>query len=390
MAALKPDPKSGSRPRSEQGRLARWWAAVRGPGLVGVLSRGASASLLIFVGGALAALLAQLLLARVLGAEGYGVYAFCLSLLALATMGARLGMDTGLVRFVASYRGSGQWAELLGLVRFADRLVGAMGLLLGLVGAGIIWFGGDRLGTDLRRTLLVACAVLPALALLGLRSAVMQGFRRVAIGRLPELLVRPLLIAGSAFAIHRGSGGLSPAMAMGLNCLSTLLALVAGTLLLRRVWPRPSGSRTRERIFRRREWLRVSLPLLLVTGMRRLLAETDILLVGLLMGTTMAGIYAVASRLSNFIAFGHNAGNVISAPLIAELHAKGERRRLQRMVTLATWGSTLSAAASALLLILLGGPVLRLFGAEFTVALPVLAVLCVGQMVNAMTGPVGT
>ncbi len=378
--------KSDLKSDLKRGSLARLWAAVRGPGLVGVLSRGAGAGLLTFVGGVLAATLAHLILARILGADGYGVYAYSLSLLVLATMASRLGMDTGLVRFVAAYRVGDHRAEMTGVLGYADRLVATVSLVLGLAGAGAVWMVGDRFGDELRRTLLVACAVLPLVALLGLRTGAMQGLRRVAIGRVPELLVRPLLIAGSAFAFHRWAGTLSPSLVMGFNWLSTLLALAAGSLLVR--WALPAGTVT-QGISKRREWLRVSLPLLLVTGMRRLLIETDILLVGILLGTTTAGIYAVASRLSRLIAFGHNAGNMISAPLIAELHSKGEMARLQRMVTLATWGSILSAAAAALVLTALGGWVLRLFGDEFSLGLPVLAVLCLGQVVNAATGPVG-
>ncbi len=389
MAGLEPSGKLDGAPHSRSALLARLWGAARGPGLVGVLSRGAGAGLLTFIAGVLAAMLAQLVLARILGVDGFGVYAYSLSLLALASMVARLGMDTGLVRFAAAYRVGHRWAELRGLLRFADRWVATVGVGLGLAGAGATWLIGDRLDPELRHTLLIACALVPVVALLGLRTGAMQGLRRVAVGRVPELLVRPLFVAVLAFAFHRWVGALTPSMAMVGNFASTLLAVVAGSLLVRWAWPAPPQATTVEPIFHGRQWLRVSLPLLLVTGMRRLLTETDILLVGAMLGTTTAGIYAVASRLSRLIAFGHNAGNMISAPLIAELHSQGEMARLQRMVTLATWGSTLSAAAAALALTALGGWVLRLFGAEFAVGLPILAVLCLGQVVNAATGPVG-
>jgi O-antigen/teichoic acid export membrane protein len=165
------------------------------------------------------------------------------------------------------------------------------------------------------------------------------------------------------------------------------LCVGVGHALLARHLPAPA--RAAEPEVQGREWMRVSLPLLLVSGMRLLLGQADILLVGVLIGTTEAGIYTAASRLSHLITFGQNAANGIVAPMISELHSQGEKAKLQRLVTLSSWASTAFALAAAALLVLGGKLLLSLFGKDFVGSWTVLAILAAGQVVNAASGPVG-
>jgi O-antigen/teichoic acid export membrane protein len=213
----------------------------------------------------------------------------------------------------------------------------------------------------------------------------------------PESIVRPpLIVAMTVLTVWLGgrlgwvpAGDYCAPMAMVGDVAATGLSVLLAGALLRRVVEAWGGSLRGATVQERRSWLRVSLPLLLVAGMRRLLNQTDILLVGALVGTTAAGVYAAASRLSRLITFGHNAGNQIAAPMISELHQQGDHRRLQRLVTLASWGSTLAAGACAAVLVFGGNLLLGLFDPSFRSGYWILLVLAIGQVVNAVTGPVG-
>jgi O-antigen/teichoic acid export membrane protein len=191
-------------------------------------------------------------------------------------------------------------------------------------------------------------------------------------------------LAGLAHAL---TSGLTAPAAMAVYLAASAGSVAAAGRLLGRELPAEVA--TAERQERRREWLTVSAPLFLVAEMRFLLHQTDVLLVGALLGTTQAGIYAAAARLSRLVSYGLQASNAIAAPLISELHTAGDRRGLQRVVTLASWGSTLSSLAFGAVLVAGGGVLLRLFGEEFASGLKVLAILALGQLVNAVTGPVG-
>jgi O-antigen/teichoic acid export membrane protein len=122
---------------------------------------------------------------------------------------------------------------------------------------------------------------------------------------------------------------------------------------------------------------------------RALLSRSDLLMLGMLADTTSVGIYAVASRVTDLVAFALTAINVIFAPNIAALHARGDHAALQAMVTTTAWWAALSALVIGLPLFVLAGTVLSLFGDAFTSGTVVLRILLVGQIVNVAAGSVG-
>ena len=368
-------------------RLAGWVGEARGPGLAAVLGRGALGNLLVSGAGSLLLVATQAVLARLLGVGEYGIYAYALTVAQVLAVPAVLGLDTAAVRYAASYRVEERWGLLRGFFRFAERTALGAAVAVGLAAAAVVWAIGGALSPRLAPTLWVAFAALPAMAVVAVRCGALQGQRRVVLARLPDHVLRPLALAGSAALAWSLAGGLRAGEAMALYlAASVVAAAVAGWLLGREL---PATARAEPREARRREWLRVSAPLFLVAQMRFLLHQTDVLLVGALVGTTEAGIYAAASRLARLVSFGLLAGNSIAAPLISELHTKGDRPGLQRVVTLASWGATVSSLVFAAVLVAGGGFLLRAFGREFAAGATVLAILALGQLVNAATGPVG-
>jgi O-antigen/teichoic acid export membrane protein len=347
-------------------------------------------------GGSVLTLISQMALTRLLQPRGYGLYVYAGAVVTLLSLGGSLGLETALVRFVAAYRVDRDWRRLRGLLAFADRAALAASCALAAVAALVTTALRGRLEPGLAATLWISCALVPLMSLMALRGGALQGLRRIALARLPEAIIRPPAIVAftllwiwltGRFGFAGGSA--SAPLAMAADVAATALAVVVGSLLLRRSLAGSGGALLGARVMEARSWLRVSLPLLLVSGMRRLLNQTDILLVGALVGTTPAGLYAAASRLSRLITFGHNAGNQIAAPMIAELHRKGELHRLQRLVSLSAWGSTLSAGAFAAAIAAAGKLLLGLFDPSFRTGYAILLVLAAGQVVNAVTGPVG-
>ena len=81
------------------------------------LIQGAFGSLFLRVFQTAIGLLLAIVLARVLGVEGYGIYAFCMTVVNLITVPAMLGGQTFLIREVASYRTKGELNYLLGLLK---------------------------------------------------------------------------------------------------------------------------------------------------------------------------------------------------------------------------------------------------------------------------------
>ena len=383
------EPEAAGGNASDRPWRTLWKAGLKGGSLTSVLARGASGSLAVTLLGSALAVGLEVLLARLLGADSFGAYRYTLAWVTLAVLGSRLGLETALVRFVASYRVAGRWGALRGLLAWSDRVTLAVATGGGLLGAVTVAVLGDRLRPELAACLWIGCALLPVLALLGLRQATLQGLRRVALAQVPELILRPLILALVVTALFL-LGGRQPVASTA--ALGAALGATAGAVALagrfrRRSLPPVVATAKPER--HRREWLGVSLPLLLVAGMRRVMHQTDILLIGVFLGTTAAGVYAVATRLARLVALGLKAVNSITAPLISELHSRQESGKLQSMITLAAWGASLACLPACAVLILGRRQILGLFGEAFEGAAGPLVILALGQLINAWTGPVG-
>jgi O-antigen/teichoic acid export membrane protein len=138
----------------------------------------------------------------------------------------------------------------------------------------------------------------------------------------------------------------------------------------------PSAVRTATPRYERREWWKVANSFMLTSVAQIILSQnSDIVLIGSMLGTTEAALYGVCAQLTFFIGFGALAVGVIAAPMIAELYGKGDHATLRRMVSTVAWVNTLATIPGLVLLIVFGKLLLSGFGSGFVEAYPVLMVL---------------
>jgi O-antigen/teichoic acid export membrane protein len=221
--------------------------------------------------------------------------------------------------------------------------------------------------------------------LLCVQSATLRGLKRVVASLVPTETVRPLLVAAGAgmLLVLAGKRPGAPA-ALAINLAATLAALALTATALRHALPAEVHHQPAQ--YRPREWLRVALPVALVSGFSLVLSNIDIVMVGFLLETRQAGIYAPASRLASLLSFGLMAVATIATPMMGELHAQGRRRELQRLLTLGARAALAFALPISLVLAIGGRFLLRLFGTDFTEAYPSLLILVVAQLASSLTG----
>ena len=355
-------------------------------GLRAELVRGSVGSLVFKVVQRLLLLATAVLLARLLGAGGYGVYAYALSLVTLLAVPAKLGLPTLLVREVATHQLSGSWGLVRGVIRRTNQAVTVLSLsLAALVGAGA-WLMGGRLAPEHLATLRWAILLIPVVALGNLRGAALQGLRLVVQGQLPERLVRPgLFVLALLLAVGVGAD-MSPSSAMALHVGAAVIAFLVGSWLLRRALP--LEIRTASPAFADRLWLASTPPLALLAGAQVIHKQTDILMLGVFAGAEDIGVYRVVVTGSLLVGFVLQGLTTVLAPYAARFHAAGDTEHLQRMVS---WSVRLTFAAAlpiAAVLVFFGEPVLGfVFGSDFVGGYRALAVLSLGQLLSIGAGP---
>lgn len=362
---------------------------ARTSSVMGVFLRGAITALSIGVLTRFISFPLNIILARAMGSAEFGVYSYVSNWAFLAGLVALVGFGSSVKRYVAAYAATDQLELLAGVLRRSREiaLVASVAMGMGVLLAVLAFH--DQMSRSLAFTFAVAGVGLPLTTLQALQVANLVALKRFAPSQVLQGLAPPILlgVAAGALWLIRGET-IRSYEAYVMFVLAAGVLLLAGQYFIRGALPR--SPRTAQREYRTREWLRVSLPMLLVDGIRELMNRSDIILIGLLLGTTEAGIYVIALNLARFTSFGLRAATTASLPLIAELHALGRRDELQRVFAAACWTATLSSAAIAAALVLLGGPLLGLFGPEFQAGATVMGILIVGRVADAMSGPNGS
>ena len=350
-----------------------------------VLARGAIWSFALTGGGMGLGFLTQVLLARTVGSEQYGTYVYVLGWTNVAGLICTLELSGAAVRYVSAYRAGGQWSLLRGFLRRSHQLVIVSAIVVAAVAMLVTTLRSSSL-TIGRATIVAACVLLPISALLQLKAGALQGLKRVVAAQGPSLVLRPVLFgAGLLLAWRVAGASLGATAAVWCQVVATGVALLASTWYLRRSLPREA--RVAQPSYDLRDWIRTSVDFIGISLSQLLLsAQSDLLIVGTLIGTAQAGLYGAASQFGILVSFGATAVVFIAQPMIADLYARNRRAELQRLVTQIVLLAFAASFPVFLVVALFGHFLLGLYGSQFTAAYPVLVVLSTAQLVSATVG----
>lgn len=331
------------------------------------------------------AFLAQLVLARRLGAEGLGAYALALAMLNALLVFSRMGFDISSLRIASLLHDDDDRAGLHGFLRVGLRLPAAAAALLAAGVLAVVGLGFD--GGPVRSSLLVAAGALVPWTVVLVDQGQLRALGRRVAAFVPGEVVRPgLLLAGILVAGPALAGAADAPRAVGIHVGALLAAVVVSRALLHRTVP--GTVRATEPAYRVPAWVRTSVGLGVVTGLTALLGQVDTLIVGSVLPTGDVGLFSVSRRLAALLGFGLLAVNAAVAPGFARLYRAGRTGELADLTRRSALLATLATLPPVLLFLVAGRWVLGWFGPEFPPAYPLLLVFSVGQLVNAACGPV--
>lgn len=339
-------------------------------------------SFVIYVGGAGLTLLAQLVIARKIGASSYGVYSYVMAWTTLLSYMAALGFNIALLRFLAAYCATGQWSLARGIIRFAfgRSLLVAMVVAIGGGAAELL------LAHDFPEEMTIGLATVPLAVMYVLGSAAVRALGGVISAIAPERLVRD----GLVMVLVLLAGMVSAAPVDATTVLIALMISSAATagivgLSLYKLWP--PQLRTAVPEYAAGDWWHLALPVMIMIGFEVLMSRAGLILLGWIGDTRAAGIFALGLNLALLLALPRIAVGTFFSPTVSKLHAHQKDAELHSLFGRATVLSLAGTIALALPLLLLMGPLLRLFGEDFTATAPIAAILIGGQILAAVTGP---
>jgi O-antigen/teichoic acid export membrane protein len=347
---------------------------------------GATGSLMLQVANTALALLMAVVLARVLGVENFGIYVFCISVVQILSVPAMLGGQQLLVRDVAAYHTKGEYHFLRGLLTRFRQASFLASVILALAAAGIGYLVYQD--SPMWIPFMVATAIVPLHTAMRLQGAAIRGLRHVLLGQ-AALTFRPVLVLTIVGGVlWLSSQSLGAEVALTAQLVGSGILVFVTFILLRRLLP--SEAKNTQPGYETSRWIKSALPFVFASGMQILNSETSVFMLGILQTPEDVGLFRVAQRGALFIPFGLQAVDIAMGPTIAEMFARGERKRLQRMVSKSILVVLAFALPVALMLIFGGRWIIPfVFGQEYAPAYLPLVILCLGQLINAGMGSVG-
>lgn len=327
-----------------------------------------------------------LLLARVLGAEQYGLYSLAITTAVLFASFASLGLDTAVVRFVSAAVAKDDAAGVRGTIQVG---IGLPGAIAAIAAVGVFAFS-EQIATEVLDQPAVA-SLLDVTALLVLITVVnrqlvasLQGFKRIDLAVAAEQFAQPVLRLGLivilvVVGLSAWDAALAATVAAG---SATLLMAVFLERRLRAVARAPG----------RREFRRLivfAMPVYFSNIVTTLGHNIQILLLGILGTLSAVGIFAIASQLNLVSALFHTSIVAATMPLFAEYQELGHRKASEGLYHLTSKWTFALNLPFFLVVVLFPSQLLGIFGPEFTDGAAALVILSFASLVNAATGTSG-
>tara|TARA_B100001146_G_scaffold225246_1_gene248664 strand:- start:19211 stop:20515 length:1305 start_codon:yes stop_codon:yes gene_type:complete len=346
------------------------------------------ASVSIKFGGAFFAFVNGVLLARLLSVEGFGYYVLVVSTMMLLSVPVMAGIPNLITRYVAKYRVSKDEGAIKGLLIKTNQyaLLATGGIYVIALLLYFLWW--NQYDSALVEAMTIGFLMIPFLGLNALRSGALRGLKLLVMSELPDTLFRNFVIFLSILFCVLFNIELTPLLAVWFQVGVAFLSFLLGAYFLhKKLW---NSLRPVSPVFRNKEWIQQTIPFSINSGIQ--VIKSRVLTYVILIFGTVEGValFEVALRGANLVAFTLDALNRAISPFIATAFEEKNMQRLQKIITKATRLIFATSLPVALVFILGGESLITfIFGEAYVDSYIPLVIICIGQLVNAMTGSVG-
>jgi O-antigen/teichoic acid export membrane protein len=328
-------------------------------------------------------------LAHALGAEALGLYALGMTIIGFLGIINGLGLPDSAVRFVALYTASKRFEALRSLLWNGSWILLASNLIF----AVIVLKAGPWIATRFYHSPQLV-RYLPLFALIMITGALSTFFGKVLagykeVGRrtvITRFVASPVTMAVTIVLVILGGGLWGYLVAQIVSAVVVLALLVS---LLWRLTPIAARAPDVTKLSIEPEVWSFSAAMFGVGMMEFLMGQTDRVALGYYRGAHDVGIYAVAAALVAYEPIILQSVNQIFAPVIADIHTRGDHLLLGRLFqTLTKWMLGLTFPL-AIVMMVYARPIMAIFGHDFEAGWPILVIGTCGQLVNCGVGSVG-
>ncbi|MBI5839273.1 MAG: flippase [Chloroflexi bacterium] len=323
-------------------------------------------------------------LARLLGADQYGMYSLALSALNIAVGLSLLGLDAALIRFIAVMIGRKDDEGVWGTIQVGMGIALSLSVVTGTVLFGFAYLAAERLfhNAALAPLLQLAAVFIPVLAMSEVLASSLKGFKRMDYPVIAQFVFQPvlrlILILILAFT---GFDAVRAIITFGLADLGASLILIS---YLNREFRLKRPINTARRDFK--GLLGFSLPVWMSGMMVQFQNNLQALVLGTLNTVTSVGIFSIASQITSVSGHFTSSINTSSKPIVAQLHDRKDLKQLGQLYQTANKWAVMVQLPIFLLMVIFPGALLSIFGDSYTQGATALIILAAADLLNVGTG----
>lgn len=331
-------------------------------------------------------ILSQVILARILGPDGYGLFGIGWIFFRIGSILSTFGLDSGVIHFTSQFwdKDKRQFSEIVISALISAFLIGSLVGLLIFISAGSLADAFNKPG--LKSVLSSFAVAIPALAGMTIISAATRVSKDMRKANLIEEVIFPgttVLLIGIVY-IYNGNLNDFVFGSVAAVYISLFLGLfIARTELL------TMNVRWTKIIAQFRTLINYSLPVTLPVLFGTLINLVDRIFTGYFLPDVDTGIYQSVSLISALFIAILSAFKTMAAPMFAENYHTGNYNELKAIMRTSTrWVLNLSAP---FLLVILVAPqefIGTLFGESYVAGSQALIILAFAQLINISKGPV--
>lgn len=320
------------------------------------------------------------------GAQGWGIFSLITTASMFCVYLGKLGFDTALLKFTASFEVSSQRASNAFLYKKILFIIVPLSALLTVS----IFFYSQFIAQHFfhkpylyHYIQLGALLIFPNILIL-IHSEGLRGMKQINKYSLLQNCGLYLSFIILYFLAHHF---------VKLNNTSPLTIYTVGSyivLLLSLLWWIPNlsfskiKSKTHDLYFK--DFIKVALPMFWSNAMIVIIGWTDTIMLGLFDKDVEVGIFNVALKISNLVMMPLMTANSVLAPYYAEMAAKHNHTGLYNLVSKSSKFIALSSIPIFLVILLFPETVMSLFGKEYSEGKYILIILATGQFFNTLCG----
>ena len=333
-----------------------------------------------------AGIASQAFLARLIPPESLGTYFLTQSFVIIASNVGELGLNRPVARMVSADVGQGRSGPALKVLWSAVEIsaISAFVVLVFVVAGPGSWLASHVFESQ---------AMADSVALIGLwvfgrivldiGASALQGLHRVGISSFLSGTLAPTLIAVVCGALLLTNADMDFDDVVVVAAFATIGSGLVCVLILARPFAgvRASGPS------RRAELMASTLPIFAAGVLQVGAAQADIWIVAAQFNPEEVALYGAAQRLTTLVGFPVLVLTAVVPPMMADLYARDERKRLEGLLRAATAAVCVPMLAGLGIFLLFGSQILTLaYGELYAAAVPLLQILCLERFVFTFLG----